>query len=371
MTLATDLTPGPSENQVTNWLRNRLAAVANGVVTHRTLYAIGLATYCIGLLLNKRLGEPVNLELGGIVSSMTLLGMLLISLLWLLMDFVKLYASGHGGSPSVAMLRTILVDILSPGRISNALHALLCTGLFAVGFTNIKSDIPRIDPFSWDETLMQLDRTLHLGMLPHEILAPLLGTPIVIFLLNVIYNLWFFIMMGFLIWQGCQGQDTPRRQQFLLAYMLCWGLGTAVMGLIFSSAGPCYFGRLVNGPDPYAGLMSDLVEANRHYPVFALIAQDLLWQSYLEGRGVVSGISAMPSMHVATSCLLFLCARASGPHWLSWSCAAFGVVIFAGSVMLGWHYAVDGYAGILIALLAWWLAGRLAEARFSGAGRRT
>ena len=27
--------------------------------------------------------------------------------------------------------------------------------------------------------------------------------------------------------------------------------------------------------------------------------------------------------------------------------------------MLAWHYAIDGYAGILGALACWWLAGRL------------
>jgi hypothetical protein len=28
-------------------------------------------------------------------------------------------------------------------------------------------------------------------------------------------------------------------------------------------------------------------------------------------------------------------------------------------VHLGWHYAIDGYAGILGAWLLWWLCGRL------------
>ena len=41
---------------------------------------------------------------------------------------------------------------------------------------------------------------------------------------------------------------------------------------------------------------------------------------------------------------------------------AFSVLIEVGSVLLGWHYAVDGYLGALIAWAAW-LAGR----RLSGA----
>ena len=35
----------------------------------------------------------------------------------------------------------------------------------------------------------------------------------------------------------------------------------------------------------------------------------------------------------------------------------YGAVILVGSVHLGWHYAVDGYAGIVMAMVAWWLAG--------------
>ena len=41
--------------------------------------------------------------------------------------------------------------------------------------------------------------------------------------------------------------------------------------------------------------------------------------------------------------------------------AAYAGVILLGSVHLGWHYAVDGYAAIGIALACWWIAGVLAR----------
>jgi hypothetical protein len=34
-------------------------------------------------------------------------------------------------------------------------------------------------------------------------------------------------------------------------------------------------------------------------------------------------------------------------------------IVLIGSVNLGWHYAVDGYAGILGAIACWWVAGRM------------
>jgi hypothetical protein len=36
---------------------------------------------------------------------------------------------------------------------------------------------------------------------------------------------------------------------------------------------------------------------------------------------------------------------------------AYAVVIFIGSVHLGWHYAIDGYAGIAGTWLIWKFAG--------------
>ena len=52
--------------------------------------------------------------------------------------------------------------------------------------------------------------------------------------------------------------------------------------------------------------------------------------------------------------------------WRLHRAAGIGLTIFAalilvGSVHLAWHYAVDSYAGVLIGLLSWWIAGHLAR----------
>ncbi|MCH8197830.1 MAG: hypothetical protein IH904_07085, partial [Proteobacteria bacterium] len=38
---------------------------------------------------------------------------------------------------------------------------------------------------------------------------------------------------------------------------------------------------------------------------------------------------------------------------------AYAVIIFIGSVHLGWHYAIDGYAGIAGTWLIWKFAGQM------------
>ncbi|MFC7665225.1 hypothetical protein ACFQWF_24725 [Methylorubrum suomiense] len=44
--------------------------------------------------------------------------------------------------------------------------------------------------------------------------------------------------------------------------------------------------------------------------------------------------------------------------WLGRMLMLYGAVIFIGSIHLGWHYAVDGYASVIGTVLLWSLVGR-------------
>ncbi len=352
--------PEQSAADTGTYVRQVAAAIASGFHSHVALYALALGVYAAGLLQSLWLGVPLSLSLVGMVSGTTFVCLLLLVYLWLFWEFIRALRTGYRhGLPAGfgAMKVKLQTDVLAPGRISNTLHAFMANGVFFVGFMTIKKNIPIAVPFSWDETFMTWDQAMHFGVLPHEILAPLFQHPPVTFLVNVNYNLWFLVLTAFFFWQGFRKQDTPLRQQYLLSYLLTWAVGTCLLGTVLSSAGPCFYGFVVPGENPYAGLMDYLAAANAHYPVWAVPTQATLWQSHLDGFGDIEGVSAMPSMHVATTILFILCARASGKRWLVWCSWAFSLSIFLGSILLGWHYAVDGYAGALIALLCWKLSG--------------
>ncbi len=159
--------------------------------------------------------------------------------------------------------------------------------------------------------------------------------------LDVIYSVWAPTIGAVFAWQFYR--KGPNRQTNLLALFLTIGLLGTVGQYLLPSGGPIFFERLGFG-DRFAAMPPS------HN---ALVASDYLWAAYTGNYlSFATGISAFPSIHVATSAWVALSARnAWGYLYLA--------VIFAGSIILGWHYAIDGVAGALGALLCYRLANKL------------
>lgn len=92
------------------------------------------------------------------------------------------------------------------------------------------------------------------------------------------------------------------------------------MAILLSSAGPCYYGAVVGGPDPYAPLMEYLQRVDAIRPLTALDVQAMLWSGFVGSKVLIGGISAMPSIHVALPALFGLATwrvsrLASGARW--------------------------------------------------------
>ena len=259
-------------------------------------------------------------------------------------------------SPTKALYHELKDYFSNRRRLLNAIPMTLAMVLFITAYVGIKAAIPALNPFSWDLTFDDWDRILHFGTRPWEWLQPVLGYKFVTFIINVGYNLWFMVMWMVWCFLAFSKNPTRLRLQFFLSFMIVWLIGGSVLAVAFSSAGPVYFEELGLLPDPYAPLMNYLYEVNEVFPVWALATQELLWDGYLGKQTTVVGISAMPSMHNATAVLLALVGwKISRP--LGIGLTAFAVLILLGSVHLGWHYAIDGYFALVLALASWWISG--------------
>ncbi len=231
--------------------------------------------------------------------------------------------------------------------------------LFFGSFANWKSAIPLLYPgFAWDAPLESLEIWVH-GDHVDRLLAPLGGSPNAILSLDRIYHTWFYMLFGLVIWQAWGG-NRQRLRQFWTAFALTWIVLGIFVAWGVASAGPIY-ARLDRGSPSYDDLLARLAAAEQVSPLFVRVSAFSLWEAVRQpGTSLGDGISAFPSLHVAIAWLATLAMGRVHPL-LGLIGGGYALLIVIGSIMLGWHYALDGEAGIAGASLAWLAAGWLAN----------
>lgn len=306
------------------------------------------------------LDEPQRAGMPALLKAMVTTTFPIAAVAILLLRFIQMIFHERPASPGLALVGDVKSLLCNPARLINALPVVVAMLLSGKAMLDIKMNIPAINPFSWDETFMRLDRQLHGGIDPWLLLQPLLGYAPISFLINIVYTLWLIVLFGTWVYAAFRPGFDDTRLQFLIAFIIAWLFGGCLLAAYFSSAGPVYYGLIGLSPDPFAPLLEYLRDTDATIPLWALDSQKLLWDGYTGQTTPFLGISAFPSMHNATATLFALLAfrmhRTAGI-----AMTIFAGFILIGSVHLAWHYAVDSYAGILIGLLSWGIAGRLVQ----------
>lgn len=225
-------------------------------------------------------------------------------------------------------------------------------------YSLVKRLLPMGQGFPMDEALADLDRWLHGGVDPWLPLHQLLPTGPWNALIELNYMAgWGSYMLGILIWIAVSPAFDRNRARLLLIYLgLLVGVGNllAYLGL---SGGPIFYDRITGDAVRFAGL-SAYIESGAGGLLPVVEVRDFLWKAYLAGTPEFgTGISAFPSVHVATSTFAYLVIRSQSRAW-SWAALGYLALIQFCSVYLGWHYALDGYASMIVVALAWWAVHR-------------
>jgi hypothetical protein len=250
-------------------------------------------------------------------------------------------------------LQTVLRRVHEPARL--ALLPAVIFPLFLGAYTWAKCSIPFTVGYGWESVWADADRMIFgedAWRWAHAILPEFMA-PAVSFYYAVIWG-FALVFSGTLISAFASRRLTT---YFFTALMLSWLIGGVAMAYLISAAGPV-FAHLTDPAlaDRFAPLRTGLVNIlgsdNTIITTQRYLAAGMNAKIALKG----GGISAMPSMHIATATILVIAARKT---WWLWLAILFWVMTFFGSVYLGYHYAIDAPVAAGIAFLCSIIAGRI------------
>ncbi len=257
------------------------------------------------------------------------------------------WRSRHVPGPGlIARLRTAY----SPSYIALVVRAALAIQVTLLWFCCLKYVIPYFRPGLTDAALWRWDCILHGDISPSG-LAVWFATaaPTAARWIDWLYVGYFPILLLFFAYIMIQERRAGLREPFVLGYCLFWVLGGASY-YVMPSMGPIY-----HQPALFADVMRDM-------PFAAALNRELLadYRAFVAAPWqhepmLYYGIAAMPSLHVG-ACAMFACFARHFSRVAFLVMVTLTAMMFVGSVVTGWHYAVDGYAGALLG----WAAYRIA-----------
>ena len=235
-------------------------------------------------------------------------------------------------------------------RVTLVVMGIACFYITYVSYRNLKSFLPFVREKKYDYELHLIDLALFFGNEPGVVMHDLLGTGFSAHVLSYIY-LWFLPLVplavtAWLVWS----RNISYGYWFVTSQCIAWSLGTLSYYLL-PTLGPGFFAAwlyrdVVNAGTPTSDLMDTLSTARQRVTLQGV-------------EGAVQSTAGFASLHVAITLLVALMVqytvRSRVVHWVFW--ANFAVTIVA-TIYFGWHYIADDVAGILIALVAFYLGGR-------------
>lgn len=332
------------------------------------LTAIGVAavTGVLAWLIARRYDQPL-LDPEGSFLGPSWVRLPLLLTLCVALDIVPrmLWHSRLRRSAMLPVVRERLRSHWTRQRVALVVVGVTCFYVTYVGYRNLKAALPFVRDFSdpsqmFDRELNGVDRVLFFGHQPGPVLHDVLGTTVVAHVLSTIYLVFVpmvpLLVMAWIVWS----RRISFGYWFVVSQCFAWALGTAsyyalpTLGPVFHYA-PGYTDLTRTGT-------TSLIETLRQ-------SRDTVLNGSYDGdsvAGIVNSVAGFASLHCGITLLWALMVQFTvRSTWLKrvfW--ANFGLTVVA-TIYFGWHYLADDVAGIMIALVSFYLGGLATGQRFN------
>jgi len=249
-------------------------------------------------------------------------------------------------------LRAYWRVLRSTGWLSDTVRLVIFGSLMVHTYFWIKLVVPLLHPRLYDQELWNIDQKMFLGLSPNVLFLNVFANGVVLKVIDWSYARIFFISMSIAFMFFLSSPSRRLRAAFSTGNTILWIAG-AWLYLLVPSVGPAF-----RFPDVWLPFAYGL-DMTQHFQAFLMKNYQAVLR--LPRGGSISdvqltlGVAAFPSLHVAFQSFVFLWMRRL---WI-YGEIVFGVfafVILIGSVVTGWHYLIDGIAGIVLAIVAYKIA---------------
>lgn len=244
--------------------------------------------------------------------------------------------------------------------------AVLATGVTLPLFQVFKQIVLPARGFPFDVHIAAAERWIFGGRDAWEVTHAFFGGVWPTLVLDAAYAFWLPMMFLFPMVVSAAIHDVDARGRLIGTWVASWVIIGSIGAWLLGSAGPCYYNDLVGPNAGFLKLHAALQALDGQAQSFGLSIRALYFQDMLEATQAgtnldfASGISAMPSMHVAMASL-FAIAGFRRSRLLGGIFTVYALTIWIASVHLGWHYALDGVVGAAMMGALWGLSKPIAR----------
>ncbi len=331
---------------------SRLNAIPVGIVA---VYTVAVLAMCRPSLWS--FAELLSVYAASLVSVWIMAGLSV-----LLFVMVRQHLAGTSSSSS-AIVRQYFLTHWKADRFASALLPLLCCVPLIAAYNFFKQEYLPSAGFWFGPHIARTERAI-LGMDAWRITHGLLPTPWATQIIDLLYHIWFLPMIVGVALCSFARPGTLLSWRYLTSYALLWIVQGSALAYLFPAAGPALRAKLFPHSsfaalDTILQSQDSFLRAHGAPGLYAVQYQHALASLFGSPTVVIGGgISAMPSLHNAMA-VLFACAAWSMGRRIGIVATVYALVIWVGSVHLGWHYALDGVVAGLLTLVTWFGVGRI------------